>query len=77
MLKFGGVPCQPPGLGLPSSQMPMGDMFREPFSIISRVTAPEGTRMLFWLIVGMKPSPSRSNFSYQAERYPVTWTRGM
>ena len=63
MLKLGGVPCQPPGLGRPSSKMEYGEAWSEPSSILSRVMLPGGRMMSFWLIVGMNPRPSLSNFA--------------
>ena len=66
MLKFGGVGCQPPGLGLPDERMFTAVRCNSPLSKLCSVISPGLTGMLWMPIVGTNASPSRSNFVYQA-----------
>ena len=76
-LKFGGVSCQPPQLGLPVSWMAMGLSWSVPSDIDCRVTRSSGTGIVFGLMVGKIDSPSQSNFAYHALRKSGAWLRGL
>ena len=76
-LKLGGVSCQPPQFGLPVSWIATTEPWREPSDIDARVTRPSGTGIVLRFTVGMRKSPSRSNFAYQALRKSGAWRRGL